>query len=166
VSLAVKAARASSQGGISGPVGAGGLFSTLGNLAGRAVRGAVGLATGGPAGAVRGIVSSGGRPSGVPLQMPGLPSGVKAPGALGFAQRFVPGGETGRGAGCGSGYHPNKTGYFLQSGQYVAPGERCVKNRRRNPLNPKALSKAIGRIEGGKRAAKRLSGITIRKSCK
>ncbi len=67
--------------------------------------------------------------------------------------------------GCPSGFHPNKTGYFLRSGTFVAPESRCVRNRKRNPMNPRALSRAIARVESGKRVAKRLSRITIRKKC-
>jgi len=64
-----------------------------------------------------------------------------------------------------SGYHWNKSGYFLQSGEYVAPGTKMVKNRRRNPANPRATSNAITRIKGAKRYASALSSITIRKKC-
>jgi len=63
------------------------------------------------------------------------------------------------------GYHWNKSGYFLMSGQYVAPGTKMVKNRRRNPANPRATSNAITRIRGAKRYAKALSAISIRKKC-
>jgi len=38
-----------------------------------------------------------------------------------------------------------------------------VKNRRRNPANPRATSNAITRIKGAKRYAKSLSSISIRK---
>lgn len=81
-------------------------------------------------------------------------------------QTFVPSNGAGApGVGCPSGYRPNKTSYFLKSGQYVPAGTRCVKVRRRNPLNPRALSRAISRVEQAKRAAKRTNRITIRKSC-
>jgi len=64
-----------------------------------------------------------------------------------------------------SGYHWNKSGYFLQSGEYVPPGTKMVKNRRRNPANPRATSNAITRIKGAKRYAASLSSISIRKKC-
>jgi len=64
-----------------------------------------------------------------------------------------------------SGYHWNKSGYFLMSGEYVKPGSKMVKNRRRNPANPRATSNAITRIKGAKRYAKSLSSISIRKKC-
>jgi len=63
------------------------------------------------------------------------------------------------------GYHWNKSGYFLMSGEYVAPGTKAVRNRRRNPANPRATSNAITRIRGAKRYAKALSAISIRKKC-
>jgi len=62
-----------------------------------------------------------------------------------------------------AGYHWNKSGYFLQSGEYVPAGTKMVKNRRRNPANPRATSNAITRIKGAKRYAKSLSSISIRK---
>jgi len=61
--------------------------------------------------------------------------------------------------------HANKSGYWLKSGQYVAPGTRCVTNRRMNPLNPRALHHAMTRIVSGKRAAKFLNRISIRSGC-
>jgi len=64
-----------------------------------------------------------------------------------------------------SGYHWNKSGYFLKSGEYVSAGTKMVKNRRRNPANPRATSNAITRIKGAKRYAKSLSAISIRKKC-
>jgi len=64
-----------------------------------------------------------------------------------------------------SGYHWNKSGYFLKSGEYIPPGTKMVKNRRRNPANPRATSNAITRIKGAKRYAKSLSSISIRKTC-
>jgi len=64
-----------------------------------------------------------------------------------------------------SGYHWNKSGYFLKSGEYVRAGSKMVKNRRRNPANPRATSNAIMRIKGAKRYASSLSSISIRKKC-
>jgi len=50
--------------------------------------------------------------------------------------------------------HLNKTGYFLKSGEYVAPGSKVVANRRMNPLNPQSLSKSIRRVSGFAHATK------------
>jgi len=101
-----------------------------------------------------------------------IPGGVPAPGFMAFTQRAVPFGATGMMApemnGCPpnmSGYHLNKSAYFLMSGEFVAEGSRYVKNRKRNPANARATSRAIGRITGAKMYAKSLSRISIRKKC-
>jgi len=72
----------------------------------------------------------------------------------------------GNGIGCATGFHPNKSDYFLKNGTFIQKGSRCVKNRRRNPLNPRAMDRAISRIVSGKKASSRMGRITIRKSCK
>lgn len=51
------------------------------------------------------------------------------------------------------GYHLNKSGYFTRQG-YVPAGTACVKNRRMNPLNPRAASRAMRRLDGFSRAAR------------
>jgi hypothetical protein len=60
---------------------------------------------------------------------------------------------------CPAGFHPNKSDYFLRDGTFVAEGTRCVKNRRRDPLNPRALRSAIGRIDAGKQWQSKLREI-------
>ncbi len=168
MSLAVKVARAGSQGGIgagrrvsSGDPGVFGFLKGLGKTA-------LSFATGGPQAALGTAFSQvrGGRPTAP--SMPVLP----VPGVRAAAQRFFPGGATGletRGEAvgtklaCPSGYRPNKSDYFLKDGTYVEAGTRCVKNRRRNPMNPRALSRAIARIDGGKRLQNTLGEITTAK---
>jgi len=93
-----------------------------------------------------------------------------APGLLAGVQRFVPGGATGmlpaaNGAGAASmgGYHLNKSSYFLRSGEFVPAGSKWVRNRKRNPANARATSRAISRVTGAKRYASSLSRISIRK---
>lgn len=76
-----------------------------------------------------------------------------------------PGATNGRGALPPRGYHWNKTGYFLKTGQYVAPGTKAVRNRRRNPLNPRALDRAMGRLQSAKRASKKIGRISVRAKC-
>ena len=61
------------------------------------------------------------------------------------------------------GYHWNKSSYFLMSGEYVPAGTRAVKNRRRNPCNPRAVSRALSRVKSAKRFAKSISHVSIRK---
>jgi len=89
---------------------------------------------------------------------------VPARGARAMIQRAVRGGETGMEV-CTTGYRANRSGYWLQGGQYVEPGTVCVRKRRMNPLNPRALSRAMRRIESAKRATSVLSRISIRKKC-
>jgi len=55
--------------------------------------------------------------------------------------------------GCPSGYHPEKQGEPY-----------CVRNRRMNPLNPRALSRASRRVGGFARAVKRAR--TLKKVCR
>lgn len=92
---------------------------------------------------------------------------VPTPGVRGAVQRALPGGATGYEVmmpGSVSGYHLNKTDYFLRDGTFVPAGTKLVKNRRRNPLNPRAASRAISRLESAKKAASRMNAITIRKT--
>ncbi|MEJ2218868.1 MAG: hypothetical protein P8099_19970 [Gemmatimonadota bacterium] len=189
MSAAIKLARISSQGGIgTGRLvrrGDPGLFGTLGKIAG----GAIGLITGGPAGAVAGwstggaigsALEGGSKPKPA-VATPGFAPTtsypvVGSPGVTGALQRLVPGGATGyqvnapaaaaNGAGCPKGHRLNKSGYWLKSGEYVAPGTRCVKSRRRNPANPRALDRAIGRLNSAKRLQHKLSGFSTRKYSK
>lgn len=86
--------------------------------------------------------------------LPGVPdfidrmlSGTLPRGATAFIQ--LPNGTTG----CPSGYHPEK-----QDKPY------CVRNRRMNALNPRALSRASRRVGGFARAVKRAR--TLKKVCK
>jgi len=64
-----------------------------------------------------------------------------------------------------SGYHLNKSAYFLKSGEFVPEASRYVRNRKRNPANARATSRAISRVVGAKRYATSLSRISIRKKC-
>lgn len=140
-----------------------GLFSSIGSFLKGGVRTGVGFLTGGVGGA---IAASGvlGRPSPqqpraiaspgpqvgslVPPTLPmivrpqGIAVGPQAP--MGGMQGVPP-----------RGYHLNKSGYFLKSGEYVAPQSRYVRNRTRNFANGKALNKAIGRTAGFNRLVKR-----------
>lgn len=67
---------------------------------------------------------------------------------------------------CPSGWHPNKSSYFLKDGTYVPAGSRCVRNRSRDPLNPRALRRAIGRIDAGKKWQAKLAEIETGKHTK
>jgi len=154
---------------------------------GKAVKGVTGLVGGlgipivsGVARTVSGFLSGRGpgmpgpafAPAGAPMMTlrQGVPRAVGLPGPIAATQRAFRGGQTGMGEGCGQGYRPNKSGYYVQGagggeGVYVEPNTVCVKRRRMNPLNPRALSKAMRRIESAKRATTVLNRITIRKKC-
>jgi len=156
------------------------------------VKGAVGgLIKGGPLGAIGGAVSgfigtpgatspSATSPFLPPMitMGPGIqatngrrPPQVEKPGARGAIERFLPGGETGMmddpryraGKPSQTGWHWNKSGYFLKSGEYVEAGSRQVRNRKMNPLNPSAVKSSIRRLGRAKTAAKDINRITIRK---
>lgn len=157
MSLAVKSAKARTQGTVpSAGRGDPGLFGFLGNIAKKALPFIPGV---GPvASTALDLFGGGGRPQQVPR-----------PGPVGAVQRFLPGGRTGMmdaPAGtriaCPSGHHPNKSDYTLLDGSFIAKGSRCVKNRRRNPLNPRAASRAIARIASAKKATAMLGRVTIR----
>lgn len=58
----------------------------------------------------------------------------------------------------GGGYHPNKGRYWSEKlGRAVQPGEIWVKNRRRNPLNPRAASRAIRRLKSAHKATRAIN---------
>lgn len=63
---------------------------------------------------------------------------------------------------CQGGFHPNKATYFLKSGQRIMKGTVCVKNRRTNPMNDRAASNAIKRLESGRKAIKNIQRVSIR----
>ena len=111
-----------------------------------------------------------------PLAQNGVGSmSIPRPGITGTLERLIPGGETGMMASAQpAGYHSNKSSYFLMDGTFVPKGTRWVRNRRRNPANARALSRAIGRIDLGKKLQGTLAGISTskftaagkKKSCK
>jgi len=124
------------------------------------IKGAIG-------GAFKGFTGMGRMPS-APVAGPAFPMfalQVPAPGVRAATQRFFPGGASGMMEGCApmSGYHLNKSEYFLKSGEFVPEGSRLVRNRKRNPANARATSRAISRVVGAKRYAKSLSRVSIRK---
>jgi hypothetical protein len=104
----------------------------------------------------------------VPYILPGQPQVPSVPGTQ------VPvvtgnGGVMGTKICCPSGWHPNKTAYFtrgIRDGggpRWIPAGTKCVRNRRTNPLNPSALSRAGSRLYQGKQANKWLQKVTIPK---
>jgi len=193
MSLSLKTARAGGYTGSMPGIGTMGDPGLLGFL-GRAAKTVLQNAPGPIGGIARGISSVLGKKRGRPSRLPQLPSsfrvalppttprlGARAampsivtpvPGAGGFMQRMLPGGKTGlqvvapaTGGPPGPGYHLNKSSYFLLDGTFVPEQSRWVRNRRRNPFNPRALDRAMGRITSAKRGAAKLGRITIRKTC-
>lgn len=92
----------------------------------------------------------------------GGPNGITIGGGAqmggGAAAGFANTPQLGAGAGGAvmSGYHLNKHGYYTKGGHYVAPRSKQVKNRRRNPLNPRALHRSLARLHSAKHAIKAL----------
>jgi len=95
---------------------------------------------------------------------------IPKPGIPAMFERAFTGGATGMmpmngSPTSGGGYHLNKSDYFLKTGEYIPAGSRWVKNRKRNPANARATSRAISRVVGAKKYATTLSRISIRKKC-
>lgn len=164
MSLAVKAARMQAMGDP-------GLFGSIGRFLGGAVK-TIGSVLPGPIGLAARFAGG--------LLAPGQPQRVApaptfrrlSPSGFGRGGAPTGGGFVGpprpapaEGLACPQGMHPNKSAYFLKSGEFIARGSRCVPSRRRNPANSRANDRAIGRIESAKKMAARLGRITIRKEC-
>lgn len=167
MSMAIKSSRVRTGGGMAGRINQG----DPGLLGG--ILGAVGgFVTGGPLGAVGGAIAgykSGGTKPALPTTGFSGPSSypvVPTPGVGGAVSRLLPGGKTGYQVSVPAtgapprGMRLNKSGYFLRDGTYVAPGTRYVKIRRRNSMNPRALSRAMARVNGAKRIQAKLRGWT------
>lgn len=103
---------------------------------------------------VGGCIPDTGGGGGAGLQEP-PPSQPQAP--------TIPAAAAAAGGCCPAGYHLNKSGYHLLSGIYVPPGSRCVKNRRQNPLNPRAAHRAGTRLRSAAKAAKWLAKVEVPK---
>jgi len=184
VSGALKAAKMGVRGGGQPGRGDPGLFGGIAGLfrgAGEAILTGGNPITGAISGARTGfkrggrtVVARGG--PGVPQIGPiSLPSPqsfpvVPTPGVIGAIERFLPGGRTGMEVGpvggvavIPKGFRLNKSDYFLRDGTFIAKGTRIVKMRRRDPLNPRALRRAIGRVDAGKIWQGKLSEITTAK---
>lgn len=169
-----------------GDPGLGGFLKGLGKAA-------VGFVTGGPAGALSSVANSLssrtttqalqtprtiiGGPLGIALPSFGAPAssssggGVKISGVRkGRADPWAGGGqlyhETTKVGGCPRGFHPNKSSYYRQvegGVVYVPKGTLCVKNRSRNPMNSRALRRAVGRVDAAKIWQGKLAEISTAK---
>lgn len=147
-----------------------------------------GFFTGGPAGAIAGGISGlmggggGGAPPVTPFQGGMPPTGILQGNPLPGIQigrttinpgNILPGGQpflqptrtvmAAPGVCALRGYHPIK-----QHGKYGAAGTYCVKNRHMNPLNPRALKRALRRAEKFEHFARRVVNaryFSTHKSC-
>jgi len=153
---------------------------------GGAIKGAVtGLVKGGPIGAIAGAIKGGttgllgsGKSSlppppinmgtGIGSPIPSLGSGLVAfkppPVPVGGDRQWdigsmLPGGRPltyTQGGLCPAGYRLNKSGHWRKNGTYVPPASVCVKCRKMNVTNPRALRKGIRRAQGFAKLAKRV----------
>lgn len=172
--------------GFPGGRGDPGLFGSIGKFIGGVAKGvgkaAFGIAKGAfaatPVGAaITGAVSSlGANRIGAPASRTNVgswqPPIILPPPTGDFADPNIPIIETG-GGGVGPGtavalcntrgYHLNRKGYWKDDGpmlpgaHWVPPGTACVKNRRMNPFNPRAASRAMRRLASLSKGMKTLN---------
>ena len=130
---------------------------------------------GGPAGALIGGVGGGGGAKPTP-QMPTIPGtlggAISFPGGTSISTAYVPGAIVpGRGrlppyTATGPGVLPGggRGGQMVPSGYHFAKdgSGRLVRNRRMNVANPRALRKAMRRVQGFEKLAKRTIQFTRR----
>jgi len=149
-----------STGGYYRGAGDPGLFSFIGKAIKTVVkiaRPVLGAAIGGPiggliTGAATGIaigtalVPAGAVPA-APPSMPGV--GLIQPVVAGVVQGALAGRALG--GACPSGYHPDKR-----------TGTRCVRNRRMNVANPRALRRSMRRVKGFEKLARKTISFTKR----
>jgi hypothetical protein len=140
------------------------------------IKGAVGgFVSGGPLGAIGGALRGSGiiKPSAPrQLQAPGQLPPIMAPTSTtsigpggsvfkrteyGVQTQGMPAMGAACEDGCPKGYHLNKSSYFTREG-FVAAGTKCVKNRRMNVVNPKALRRGIRRAKGAVKLLKKSAG--------
>jgi len=137
-----------------------GFFDILGKIAGTILP-----SIPGPIGAIAGSVL---RPRSPQVPARRFPEPVRVPGIRALGERLIPGGRTGfecpDGGTCPKGYRLNKSSYTLQDGTFVAKGSRCVRIRRTNPTNVRALRRAIRREEGFIRLARKTGLVTVPKA--
>ena len=144
--------------GYSGDPQLGGLLSLGARLAGRGIRGLLGRISGrsiarAAAGtavvaAAPGIARTMGRGMDLPIPMPGgaqIRPGAFLPGGTPF---FTPGE-------CPKGFRKNKSSYFLKNGQHVPRGSKCVRYRRMNVANTRALKRSTRRLTSFENLVKR-----------
>jgi hypothetical protein len=106
-------------------------------------------------------------PAGMTLAPPGMNGGppLSSQGVLDVIGACAPGGRLLRG------FRWNKSGYFTKGGgtsrwpeavQYHPKGTTCVKTRRMNVANPRALRRALRRAQGFSKLARRFVSVQRR----
>ena len=147
-------------GGYGGGMGDPGIFGFLGKLlkpVWKVARPVIGSILGGPVGAVVGgaVAGAAAGKAVVPYTPPGAPPSMPGVGqVIGQAVGAAAGAYVGArpmGGLCPSGYHPAKDG----SG-------RCVRNRRMNVANPRALRRSMRRVKGFEKLARKTISFTKR----
>lgn len=166
----------------------GDIWSTIGGAvkkaAGAVVGGVSGFISGGPLGAIKGgltgagILKSSAPPANVavmgtalaPLPPQTTFGGVSIGGERGIrvgVERAAYVTSTGMSSsapmmsnqdGCPKGYHRNKSDYWTKSEGFVAAGSKCVRNRRMNVVNPRALRRGIRRAKGAVKLLRKSAG--------
>jgi hypothetical protein len=154
-----------------------GLFGFLGKIAKTVVRAVV--PGGGALLDIAGGILKARRPPGTslatipqvgpPAFQPNVQTQVQTGGLFNLGYQQIGGGGGGGGGGAAQvpmvrgpdgqlcqlkGYHVNRGRYYTRAG-VVEPGTKCVKNRRMNVLNPKALRRGLRRAFGFKKIAMR-----------
>lgn len=145
-------------GGYQGDPQLGGLISLGARLAGRGIRGLLGRISGRSlvrAGvattAVAAVPAVSSIARGVPQIAVPMPGGAQfRPGALmpGGVPAFTPGE-------CPKGFRKNKSSYFLKGGQFIPKGSKCVRYRRMNVANTRALKRSTRRLTSFENLVKR-----------
>lgn len=144
------------------------LLGTLGGIAG-AIGGFV---TGGPVGAIAGYKTGsqlGTSPNSAVTPLPSIP-GIASGGLFGSGPITIPGiGTAGTiplgfpgtapqtGGQCPRGYHLNKHALAASKRHGALPARSiCVRNRHLNPMNPRALSRALRREKRARKIVRKL----------
>jgi hypothetical protein len=135
------------------------IFKGLGKVAGAALR--IAQVVPGPVGMGARLFAGGGLRTPAPRFMPPPPAPTMPPISLrardGARAAVAPVG----GDGCPKGYRLNRSDYFLKDGTFVPAGTRCVRMRRTNPTNVRALRRALRREEQFIRLARRTGLVRV-----
>lgn len=108
---------------------------------------------------------------------PGIAGGVSigGPNGITFGGGVTTGGAAGGGTGGAGavtlangttvltkGHHLNKHGYYTKAHGWIEPGTVLVRNRHRNPLNPRAARRAASRLHGMQKLIGRIERVVAK----